>query len=85
MPLPSPHSRVLARRLGDELVLVHLDTNQIYTLNETGARFWELLAERSDREGIEAALEAEFDVTSDEVSAEVDRLVAELASLDLVR
>jgi PqqD family protein of HPr-rel-A system len=76
---------VPARRPRDELVLYHPDTTQIYTLNETGARFWELLAESSDREGIEAALEAEFDVTSDEVSAEVDRLVAELASLDLVR
>ena len=29
--------------VGDEVVLVHLRTNRIYTLNRTGARFWELL------------------------------------------
>jgi len=83
--LPKPHPRVLSRRLGDEVVLVHLDTNQIYALNETGARFWELLAETRDRDAAEATLRAEFDVSPDELSAEVDRLLGELVRLGLVQ
>jgi hypothetical protein len=85
MSLPEPNPRVLSRRLVDEVVLVNLDTNQIYALNETGARFWELLAETRDQEFIEAALQAEFDVTGPELNAEIDRLVAEFASLGLVQ
>jgi len=83
--LPSPHPRVLSRRLGDELVLVHLDTNQIYTLSATGGRFWELLSEGQDRNAVEASLRAEFDVSGEEVGAEIDRLLVDLMRLDLVR
>jgi hypothetical protein len=83
--LPSPHPRVLSRRLGDELVLVHLDTNQIYTLSATGGRFWELLSESRDRERVEASLRAEFDVSGEEIGAEIDRLLVDLERLDLVR
>jgi hypothetical protein len=82
--LPNPNPRVLSRRLGDEVVLVHLDTNEIYALNETGARFWELLGRTRDRVKVEAALRAEFDVADRELSNEVDRLIAELASLGLI-
>jgi hypothetical protein len=35
-----PNRDVVARRLKDEIVLVHLRTNRIYSLNRTGARFW---------------------------------------------
>src|SRR5829696_3032146 len=45
---PRPHPDVSWRRLGDEVVIVHLKTNQIYRLNRTAARFWELVAEGSD-------------------------------------
>ncbi len=83
--LPSPHPRVLSRRLGEELVLVHLDTNQIYTLSATGGRFWELLSEGRDRDTVEASLRAEFDVSGEEVGVEIDRLLVDLARLDLVR
>jgi hypothetical protein len=85
MPFPAPNPRVLSRRLADEVVLVHLDTNQIYALNETGARFWELLAETRNRSEIEDALQAEFEVSPDVLSAEIDRLVTELRDLGLVQ
>jgi len=35
-----PSRDVVARRLEDEIVLVHLQKNRIYSLNRTGARFW---------------------------------------------
>ena len=66
-------------------MLVHLDSNQIYTLNATGGRFWELLSETSDREAVENTLRAEFDVSEDDLHAEIDRLLAELEQLELVR
>ena len=74
----------LATRVGDEIVLVHTATDQIYALNRTGARVWELLCTELDRREIEAHLRGEFDVTSDEVSTDVGRLIASLIESRLI-
>lgn len=83
--LPSPHPDVASRRLGDEVVLVHLRTNRIFSLSPTGARFWELLSDGRTRPEIEAELLDEYDVSREEVSAEIDSLVTMLESEDLVQ
>jgi hypothetical protein len=76
LPLPSPD--VVSRRLGDEVVLVHLQTNRIFALNPTGARFWELLLGGMSRGEIEATLGSEYEVPAEQVAAEIDILVSEL-------
>jgi Coenzyme PQQ synthesis protein D (PqqD) len=76
---------VVGQRLGDEVVLVSLETNRIFELNRTGARFWELLQSENDRRRIEAQLLEEFEVTEEELSAEVDRLIKSLNDEELVR
>jgi hypothetical protein len=70
--------------VGDEVVLVHLKTNQIYALNETGARFWELLAEETSRDEIVATLTAEFTVSTDQLEREITALVGELERAGMV-
>jgi hypothetical protein len=75
----------VSRRLGDEVVLVHLKTNRIFSLSPTGARFWELLSEGRSRPEIEAALLREYEVTPEEVSTEVDSLVRTLEAERLVQ
>jgi hypothetical protein len=83
-PLLRPDPDVVSRRLEDDVVLVNLRTNRIYSLNKTGARFWELLAEGHGRDAIETQLRAEFDVSSEQLAAEVDQLVTALVSAGLV-
>ena len=83
--LPTPDPDVAFQRLEDEIVLVHLKTNQIFALNETGARFWELLAEGKPREEIESTMLAEFDVSREQLDAEIARLLDALAAERLVR
>ena len=83
LPLPSPD--VASRRLGDEVVLVNLKTNRIFSLSPTGARFWELLSDGRTRPEIEAELLDEYDVSREEVSAEIDSLVRMLRTEDLVQ
>lgn len=80
-----PSQDVVGQRLGDEVVLVSLETNRIFELNRTGARFWELLQSETDRGRIEAQLLEEFTVTEEELSAEVDRLIKSLDDEELVR
>jgi hypothetical protein len=83
--LPSPSADVVSRRMGDEVVLVHLRTNRIFALSPTGARFWELLSDGGSRSEIEAELLEEYDVSREEVSAEIDSLVKMLQAEGLVR
>ncbi len=79
-----PHPDVVFKFLDDEAVLVHLGTNRIFTLTQTGARFWQLLTEGKGRPAIEDQLLDEYDVTRPELIAEIDSLVRELAAEGLV-
>ena len=80
-----PTDDVVGQRLGDGFVLVHLNSNRIFELSRTAGRFWDLLQSESDRRRIEEHMLAEFDVSERTLKAEVDWLVAELLSEDLVR
>ena len=73
-----PHPDVLERRVGDEVVLVHMRRNEIFSLNVTGARLWELVREGRSRSEVVAQLTTEFDATGATVEEETDRLLAAL-------
>jgi hypothetical protein len=79
-----PHPNVVSRRVHDEVVLVHLDTNRIYSLNATAARFWELIADGCTRAEAEAQLAETFDVDDSELAREVDLCVGQLLDEKLV-
>src|SRR5215510_5014894 len=49
---PRPNPDVIAKRLDDAAVLVHLGTNRIFELNGTGMRVWELLGQGLGVDGI---------------------------------
>lgn len=83
--LPAPSPDVVSRRLGDEVVLVHLRTNRIFALSPTGARFWELLTDGKSRTEIEGELLREYEVAPEDVSAEIDSLVRTLEAEQLLR
>ena len=82
--LPSPRADVVSRRVRDEVVLVHMKTNRIFALSPTGARFWELLSDGRARHEIEAQLLEEYEVSREQVSAEIDSLVNALRGEGLV-
>lgn len=75
---------VVARPLGDVIVLVSLGTNQIYELNRTGARMWELSAAGLSRDEIVGAVAAEFAQELTEVAAGFDALEVELSGAALI-
>lgn len=83
-PRLSPSPDAIATRVGDEIVLVHLDTDQIYSLNPTGARIWELVCEVADRAEIARRMLAEFDVAPAELEAAIDELLASFAASGLL-
>jgi len=80
-----PNANVLFKRLGDETVLFHLDTDRFYELNGTAARFWELLHAGNDVAGIRDQMLLEFAVDAEQFAGEAKTLLAYLAQEDLVR
>jgi Coenzyme PQQ synthesis protein D (PqqD) len=43
----SVSNRIIETDLGDEMVLLHLDTQDMFTLNETGTRIWKAIKAQS--------------------------------------
>ena len=77
-------SNVLAAGLAEETVLLHLGTKRYFRLNATGAVLWKGLEQGLDREALVERLTQEFDVDTVIAATEIDRLIAELAQLELV-
>jgi coenzyme PQQ synthesis protein D (PqqD) len=80
-----PDADVVTQLVEGETVVVHLQTNEIYALNRTATRAWELLASGSTKDEARAALQSEFDVPPEQLSAEIDALVAALVEKNLLR
>ena|SRR5579859_3074089 len=79
-----PSLDVVGQRMGEAAILIHLQTNQIYELNRTGARFWDLLVAGLDREAIVQQLLQEYGVDTAQVVAEVDALLSALLAAGLI-
>ena len=80
-----PDPNVLAKRVGDEIVLVHLETNRVFELNRTASFLWDALGSGSTRDELEELLALEFDVERDELAREIDDLLSQFASERLTR
>lgn len=77
------HPRVVARRLQDSGVLVNLETNEIFELNDTAMRVWEWLDGSAGVAEMAHRLSLEFDVTSEVAEREVRALLARFAEQGL--
>jgi hypothetical protein len=73
-----PNPDVIAKRLDEATVLVHIPTNRIFELNETGSRIWELLGQGLDTNRIVQKLVDEFDVEDVQAADQVNDLLVQL-------
>ena len=87
-PRPRPRARaaedVVVERMEGSSILIHLATNRMFELNETGTRFWDLLVEGHDVGWIKERLLLEYDVDAPTLDREVDDLLARLEAERLV-
>lgn len=82
--LPRVSPSVAAERIGDGMVVVHLETNQIYELNPTAARLFEMLREGESREAILTTLASEYELAGVDLARELDELLAGLLERGIV-
>lgn len=85
MTTPRPHPEVLVTPLDSGgAVLLALETRATFTLNATGYRIWELLAQGLTSDDVAARLAIEFDVEAPAALAGVARLREELSAAGLL-
>ena len=76
---------VLVRELQGESVLLNLDSECYFGLDEVGTRMWNALAAAPSTAAACEALLAEYDVAPEQLRADLDAFVAQLAAAGLVR
>lgn len=84
------NDRVVSRKIVDELILVPIrqnvaDMETLYTLNEVGARVYELVDGQRPVEAIVERIVSEFDVDRATAEADVREFLSQLLSIDAVR
>jgi Coenzyme PQQ synthesis protein D (PqqD) len=79
-----PNPEVVAKRLDEELVIIHLGTDQIYSLNSSAARFWELLESGLGVLEAKNQLVEEFAVTMQELDEDIRNVLKLLLEHQLI-
>lgn len=81
----SPDANVVFTEMENgESVLLHLGTNEYFSLNETGTLIWKGISDDCNLGEIGKELEKTFDVTNEQATQSVMRLVDELVAQKLV-
>lgn len=81
---PQRRSDVLAQAAGDTVVLLTPDSGEYFTLNEVGARIWELADGSRSVAEIASALAEEYDAPLEDIRTDALEVLAELAEEQLI-
>lgn len=76
---------VLVRFLGEETVLLNLETEFYYGLDETGTRMWQVVTTAPSIENAYEELLSEFDVQEELLRQNLSELLERLVDLGLLR
>ncbi len=84
------NDRVVSRRIVDELILVPIrqsvaDMETLYTLNDVGARVYELIDGERRVSAIVETIVAEFDVSHETAETDVRDFIAQLLQIEGIR
>jgi hypothetical protein len=76
---------VISQEVSGETVLLDLESENYFGLDEVGTRIWQLIKETNDLEAIFNTLLAEYDVSEERLRDDLDVLLGEIAGLGLVQ
>ena len=76
---------VISQEVSGETVLLGLQSENYFGLDEVGTRIWQLIRETSDLQAIYQTLLAEYDVSEERLQQDLDNLLAEISGLGLIR
>lgn len=77
-----PH--VMARAVGDETVILNLESGTYFGLDPVGARVWQLLSEQLSFAEIHETLLREYEVSGEVLEGDLANLIAALENNGLI-
>ena len=76
---------VISQEVSGETVLLDLESENYFGLDEVGTRIWPLIESTGDLEAIFSTLLEEYDVEEEELLGDLSDLVGEIEKLGLVK
>ena len=76
--------RFAESEVDEEIVIMRLDTGDLFSLPGTAATAWKLIDGSRDRAGLISALASDFAVNEQEIAADVDELLVRLREQGLL-
>ena len=80
----SPAPDVISQEVSGETVLLNLESEHYFGLDEVGTRVWQLIQETGDVQVIYRTMLAEYEVSEERLRGDLDALLEEIAGLGLV-
>ena len=80
---PSPD--VISQEVSGETVLLDLESENYYGLDEVGTRIWQLIKETDQLQSIFDTLLKEYDVSEERLQLDVSTLLTEIEGMGLVK
>ena len=83
-------SSIVSRRIADEVILVPIsrkveEVECLYTLNEVGARIWDLIDGQRSLKAVRDTLVAEFEVSEREAEEDLLTLIEQLQQIGVIQ
>ena len=76
---------VISQEVSGETVLLDLESENYFGLDEVGTRIWQLIESAGDLEAIFNTLLEEYDVEEEQLLGDLSDLVGEIENLGLVK
>lgn len=80
-----PCANVMFREVGDEAVVLELESGRYFGMDPVGARMWQLLVTRQSLAEVRTALCDEFDAPSEQLERDLVDFVATLQARGLLQ
>ena len=75
---------VISQEVSGETVLLDLESENYFGLDEVGTRIWQLLKETSDLRAVYSTLLEEYEVEEERLQTDLAALLTEIAGLGLI-
>ena len=75
---------VISQEVSGETVLLDLESENYFGLDEVGTRIWQLIKENSDLQAIYNTLLDEYEVEETRLQADLEALLGEISGLGLI-
>ncbi len=75
---------IVVQEMGDDIVILNLNTEHFYELKEVGKRIWELLSENNSYLSTFEAILEEYEVSEEQLHADMTNIIEGLNKAELI-